>query len=172
MSMLKVSFRYALFCAGFLVILFFVSGYFGSNPLIDLSQLFFDVMIIGVFIFFALKDYKMNFYDGYLHFWQGMTIGFFLYTIVALMFSLFLALFLWADPALLTAYKESAIAFLNGKRDVYVEQFGEEGFQVQLDGIESVTAMDLWLSSGVKKIIAGFFVTPVISIILRKKPKN
>ena len=169
--MFKVSVKYALFCALFLLVLFFLSSFFGANPLIDLTHLFFDVIIIGVFIFFAQKDYKTNFYDGYLHFWQGMTLGFFVYTVVAVIFSLFLAAYLWLDPGVLAAYKESAIGFLSEKKDIYVEQFGEEGFQVQLDGIELVTAMDLSVSAGVKKIIAGFFVTPVISIILRKKPK-
>lgn len=169
--MFKVSIKYALFCALFLVVLFFLSGYLGANPLIDLTHLFFDVIIIGVFIFFTQKDYKTNVYDGYLHFWQGMTLGFFVYTVVAAVFALFLATYLWLDPDVLPAYKASATAFLSEKRDVYVEQFGEEGFQVQLDGIELVTATDLWVSSAVKKIIAGFFVTPVISIILRKKPK-
>ncbi len=170
-SMFKVSIKYSLVCALFLVILFFLSGFLGANPLIDLTHLFFDVIIIGVFIFFAQKDYKTNYYEGYLHFWQGMTLGFFIYTVVAVIFAGFLAAYLWLDPTVLPAYKESATAFLSGKRDIYVEQFGEEGFQVQLDGIELVTAMDLWVSSAVKKIIAGFFVTPVISIILRKKPK-
>ena len=170
-SMFKISIKYALFCALFSVVLFFLSGYVGANPLIDLTHLFFDVIIIGVFIFFTQKDFKTSENDGYLHFWQGMTLGFFVYTVVGVIFAGFLAMYLWLDPGALPAYKESATAFLSEKRDIYVEQFGEEGFQIQLDGIELVTATDLWVSSAVKKIIAGFFVTPVISIILRKKPK-
>ncbi len=172
MQMFKVSLRYAVFCGVFLIVLFFVSGYFGTNPMIDLTHLVFDAIIFGVFIFFALKDFRVNIYNGYLHFWQGMTIGFFVYSVTALIFTVFLAAYLWLDPSVLPAYKSSAIDFLMSKKEIYTEQFGEEGFQVQLDGIDTVTAMDLWASSGVKKIIAGFFVTPVISIILRKKPKQ
>lgn len=172
MNMFRPSIKYALFCALFLVMFFFVSDYLGSNPLIDLSQLLFDVIIFGVFIFFAQKDFRDHVSGGVLHFWQGMTIGFFVYSAVALLFSVFLGMYLWLDPTLLPTYKESALEFLTNQQEMYEEQFGEDGFQVQLDGIEAVTATDLWLSSGVKKIIAGFFVTPVISIILRRKPKT
>ena len=169
--MFKVAIRYALIGAIFLVVLFFLSGVFGVNPLIDLSHLLFDVIIFSVFIFFAEKDYKENLGNGFLHFWQGMTIGFFVYSSATLVFSLVLGIYFQTDPSILSDYQEAATAFLESKREQYTEQFGEGGFNIQLEGIKTVTLLDLWVSSAVKKIIAGFFVTPVISIILRKKPK-
>ena len=171
MLMFKVSIRYALFCSLFLVGLFFLSGVFGINPLIDLTHLFFDILIFAVFIFFGLKDFKTNFGEGYLHFWQGMTIGFFIYSLTALVFTVVLVVYFLIDQSAIPEYKEAAISFLESRRAVYEEQFGIEGFKVQLEGVEKVTLTDLVVSSAVKKIIAGFFVTPVISIILRKKPK-
>lgn len=169
MSMFKVSFKYAVFCAVFLIALFVLGLSLGNSPFVDF---FFHVLFFGIFIFFALKDFKINIYEGYLHFWQGMTIGFYLYTISALIFSIFLGIYLYIDSSVLMEYKQSTIAFLEPKKDIYTEQIGEDGFQTQLDSINAITLYDLWRISSIKKIIAGFFVTPVISIILRNKPKQ
>jgi hypothetical protein len=57
------------------------------------------------------------------------------------------------------------------RADLYIEQFGEDGYQLQLEEIEGIQTWDLVSSSSMKKLVAGFFITPVISIILRKQPK-
>jgi hypothetical protein len=169
--MLKISIKYGFICSVFLIIIFHVSDYFGINPLMNVVHLIFDLMIFGIFIFFGTKELKMSQEDEILHFWQGMTMGFNTYFVATTVFSLYLIIyFQWSDSAVMD-YQESATNFLLEKRDLYEDKLGKETFQAQLDAIRSVTWSDLVLSAALKKILAGFFITPVISIILRKQLK-
>lgn len=137
----------------------------------NLAHLLFDLMIFGIFIFFGTKEFKVSHDDEVLHFWQGMTLGFNTYFIATAVFSIYLLIYFQWNTDALAAYQEAATQFLMDKRAVYEEKLGKESFQAQLDGISVVTWNDLVLSAGLKKILAGFFITPVISIILRKQPK-
>lgn len=169
--MLKGSLKYSIACGVFLVIVYQVSSYFGLNPQINVAHLIFDAIIFGLFVFFAQKEFKTYENGGVLHFWQGMTLGFIVYATGSVIFILTLIIFFLFDVDAVIKYQEEATNFLNSRADMYKEQFGEAGFSRQLEEIKSVTASDLIMRSALKKLLAGFFVTPVISIILRKQPK-
>jgi hypothetical protein len=143
---------------------------YGSNPLIDIRHLLFDVVIFFVFIFFASKEFKSYLNNGFLHFWQGMSIGFITYIGAALVFGIFLALLFNLDASIFSKYQEDAKAFLEIQKPLIVERMSEEEFEKQLKGIYEISSNDLIFSTIGKKILAGFFITPVVSIILRKKP--
>lgn len=168
--MIRLSVPYAIICGVFLVILFALSFHFGLNPLMDLSQLLFDVIVFGVFGFFLIKDFKQR-TENNLHFWQGMSLSFLLSVLATSLFLVILGVYQLVDDGLVANYQEAATAFLMEKKDLYVSQFGEQAFEQQLTSIQDVTLADLMLSVGVKKLIAGLFLGPVITIILRTKPK-
>ncbi|MFY0601190.1 MAG: DUF4199 domain-containing protein [Cyclobacteriaceae bacterium] len=169
--MLKVGLKYAVICSVFLVVIFHVSSFFGINPLMNLVHLVFDLMMFGLFIFFASKELKMSQQNEVLHFWQGMTVGFNVYFFSTLVFGIYLYIYFGLNENVLLDYKESAHQFLQEKKEIYIEEMGQESFDSQLNGINEVSNMDLITSAVLKKILAGFFITPVISIILRKQPK-
>ena len=75
--MKEVGFRYAGVAAFLMIIVFLVSYYIGVHPFIEMSHLFFDLFIYGLVIYFALNEFKTVNNKGILHFWQGMSIGFF-----------------------------------------------------------------------------------------------
>lgn len=169
--MLKVSIKYALICGVFLTIIYHVSYYLGSNPLIDISHLIFDVILFGLFIFFAEKEFKSYQSGGAFHFWQGMSIGFMIYTIATVLFGLALWVYLILSPDAVINYQEAATNFLNERAETYQNEFGADVLADQISAIQKITISDLVLSSSFKKLLAGFFVTPVISIILRNQRK-
>jgi hypothetical protein len=169
--MFNVSIKYAAICSVFLIILFHVSAYFGINPLMNVAHLIFDLIIFGVFIFFGSKEFKTEQQDEILHFWQGMTIGFNVYFFGTIFFGIYLFIYFQIDENVLIGYKEAATTFLMEKKDIYIDRIGQEAFDSQVESIDDATSNDLLLSSVLKKILAGFFITPVISIILRKQPK-
>lgn len=169
--MLKVSLKYATLCGVFLIIAYHLSIYFGSNPLIDVRHLLFDLVIFGLFVFFAQKEFKVYHNEDVLHFWQGMSIGFLVYVVASVIFFAGQLIYFHLDGDAVINYREAATNFLKDRADMYQEEFGEEGFQNQLREIGQVSAWSLVWSSSVKKILAGFFITPMISIILRKQPK-
>ncbi len=168
--MIRLSIPYSLICGVFLVILFALSFYFGLNPLMELSQLLFDVIVFGVFGFFLIKDFKQR-TDNNLHFWQGISLSFLLSVFATVLFLVILSGYQLADGGLVINYQEAATRFLMEKKELYVAQFGEKAFDQQLTSINEVTFADLMISVGVKKLIAGLFLGPVITIILRTKPK-
>lgn len=169
--MLKLALKYSVLCGIFLISAYHLSFYFGSNPLIDIRHLLFDVFILGLFIFFAEKEFKIYQSEGILHFWQGMTIGFLVYTGATLIFFIGQFIYFNLNADAVIDYHIAATNFLENESAMYREEFGEEGYQNQLLEIQKVDAWSLVFSSSVKKLLAGFFITPVISIILRKQPK-
>lgn len=169
--MVKSSVKYSILCGLFLAALFWVSVKFGSNPLLDIRHFLFDLVIYFLFIYFAQREFKTYSNDGYLHFWQGMSIAFIVYLPAAVIFTVSMLLILETDPGIMENYREGALAFLESKKDVLLEGISEEEYANRVSEVNSVTISSLVISSGLKKILAGFFVTPVVSIILRKKPK-
>lgn len=168
--MFKTAIKYAPVAGVFMVIIYHLSFFIGVNPQIDLGHLFFDLVLIGMFIFFAEKDFKRYKNDGILHFWQGMTIGFIVYTIGSAVFLIAQIIYYNFDTDAVINYQSAATNFLNERSKIYIEKFGQEAYELQLEEIQKVTKWDLIQESTIKKIIAGFFITPVISIILRKQP--
>jgi len=168
--MTKSSIKYAVLCGVFLLALFFVSLNFGSNPLLDPRHFFFDLGLFFLFIFFSGKEFKVYRNEGILHFWQGISIGFIVFVPAVIVFSLALYVIFQLNPALMDGYKDGAEAFLETQKSFFLEEFTQEQYQEQFDLIDSVTVWQLVLSTFWKKLFAGFLVTPVVAIILRKKP--
>lgn len=169
--MIKPVIKYSILCGVFLFALFFVSLGFGSNPLLDIRHFFFDLAIFFLFTFFAGKEFKDFRNNGYLHFWQGISIGFLVFIPAVLIFSFALYVIFQLYPELIAGYKEGAKALLDSKREVFLKEFSEDQLEEQITAVDAVTATQLVFGTFWKKLIAGFFVTPVVSIILRKKPK-
>ena len=168
--MWKVALKYALMCGAFLLLLFWVSYRFGRNPLIDFRHLFFDLIIFILFVFFSCKEFKTYRNGDILHFWQGMTLGFLTYLPASILFLVGLIIFFWVDPHLLEDFKIQALDFLERNKEEFLNEMTEEQYATRKIQIETVTTSQMISGATFKKIIAGFFVTPVIAIILRKKP--
>ena len=167
--MLRLALPYSLACGVFLSILFGLSFYFGLNPFLDLSQLLFDVVVFGVFTLFVIQDKKQK-NGGTLHFWEGMSLTMLVSIISTVVFMVLLTVYHQFDDQLVMNYREAATNFLEKEKEKYIQQFGIEGMNEQLKFINQITFGDLITRTGIKKFIAGLFLGPVITIILRTKP--
>ena len=166
--MKEVGLRYAGVAAFLMIIVFLVSYYIGAHPFIEMSHLFFDLFIYGLVIYFALNEFKTVKNKGILHFWQGMSIGFFVNIFSFGIYMVFLFLIMNFDENILTSYQQQAVEFLEIKAAQYIEGFGEEQYQIQLETILETTILDMALMGGVKKFISAMLITPVLSILKRK----
>ena len=119
-------------------------------------------------IYFALNEFKTVKNEGILHFWQGMSIGFFVNIFSFGIYMVFLFLIMNFDENILTSYQQQAVEFLEIKAAQYIEGFGEEQYQIQLETILETTILDMALMGGVKKFISAMLITPVLSILKRK----
>ena len=166
--MKNVGLRYAAVAAFLMIIVFLISYHIGIHPFIEMSHLFFDLFVYGLVIFFAMNEFKKVINEGVLHFWQGMTIGFFLNIFSCGIYTVFLFLIMNFDENILISYQQEAINFLEIKSVQYIESFGKEQYQNQLQTIQETTILDLMLLGGLKKFISAMLITPVFSILKRK----
>ena len=67
-------------------------------------------------------------------------------------------------------YRHLALEMMNQQKEMYMEQLGQEVFDDQYNQVQTISKTRLLISALVKKLLVGFFVTPAISIVLRKKP--
>lgn len=169
--MIRRSLKYSLICGLFLIGTFVLSFSFSINPFLDQNTLFIDVVLFGLFVGFASWEYKNYENSKFLHFWEGMTIGFFVYGIAIGTFIIFLFLYFWLDDSLLENYKVLATEYYENHRVEYLEQIGSDTYEQALLSVENATVSQLVFGTSLKKIFAAFIVTPVVSIILRKKPE-
>lgn len=168
--MWKVAYKYALLCGVFLLLAFWISYRYGSNPMIDLRHLFLDLIIFCLFIFFSCKEFKSYKNGGILHFWQGMSLAFMTYVPATMLFLLGIVVMFYLDPNLLIDFKSQAVTFMESNRVEFLQDMTDEQFSDRINQINDVNATEMISSATFKKLMAGFFVSPVITVILRKKP--
>ncbi len=142
----------------------------GSNPLIEVHHFLFDVVIFFLFIFFASREYRAYFNNGHLHFWQGMTISFIVYLPASVIFAFSLLLLFELDGSFLDTYKLEMTAYLENQKENLPEGMTDDVYKEKIEEIPDITAGSLIISSWLKKLITGLFISPVISIFSRKKP--
>jgi len=67
-------------------------------------------------------------------------------------------------------YRQGATEMLDINKSYYIEELGEESLNARYDEINEMRTLQLSLISFRNKLFSGLLITPVISIILRKKP--
>lgn len=153
---------------GFIVILLILTFYFlDLDPLVNIKMA--DVLILSIFIFFALKEFRDRYNNRQLHFWQGMTGGVFTYLIIALISAIFiLVMTVIIDPEMTTNYIASRIELLSENKQKLVDAMDEETYLKAVAGVRETSGFDLALDDFLKKSIIGLFLTIIIAVILRK----
>ena len=112
----------------FLFVLFYLLN---LDPLVNIRVI--DILILTIFIFFALKEFRDRYNRRELHFWQGMTGGVINYLTIALISSLFiLVMTVIIDPDMTTKYIESRITLLNENKQQLIETIDEEAYSKTL----------------------------------------
>lgn len=164
--MIKPTIKYGVLCGVFLIALFVVLG----SAMMDMKHSFFDSIIIAVFIFFAAKEFKTYHNNGVLHFWQGMTIGFIVYSIATVLFCVTIAVLYAVNHSWLDNYILDATNQLTQHREKFPEKISESELTKKIGEIKQTTNSLLVADSFLRKLISGLFVSPIISIILRRKP--
>ncbi|MEQ8925339.1 MAG: DUF4199 domain-containing protein [Fulvivirga sp.] len=150
--------------------------YTGKHPL--LIPIFFDVRVIlfALFIFFGIKEFKVQFNEGFLQFWQGMVVGIGIYVIIGLVAGFFVVLFSSIEPQFFADYIEGTIRGLELDKDQIVNQgkitLTEEQYNAQVQMLKESTPFVLGVDYFIKSTLLGFFITIIIAVILRKSEKR
>lgn len=167
-QLIKVPVKYGIVGGVLAVIVFLVLYLLEQNPLIH-ARLF-DLVLIPIMVFFCIKEFRDRVNYRELFFWQGMTTGFFVYILIAFFSSLFVYGFLnLYDVNILLEFIQANEEGLQEQRDIFIENFGQEKYQVTLENIRSTEPYHVALDDFIKKLGIGLFYTIIISVILRRK---
>lgn len=161
--MKKIAVKYGLICGPFFLLILFWTYFVGNNPFSP-GLWIINLLIFGLFMFFAgyeLKTYKQG---GVFHFWQGMSIGAIIIVSSTILFGVGLFIWLEVDPSLRELYVEKALETYESNKDILAKSISEED-------VRNRSSLGLTLQMAVQNnLLSGFVMAPIVAIILRKKP--
>lgn len=169
--LLQVPMKYGVIASGLLALLFVILYYSGKHPLF--VPLFLDIRLImlPVFMFFAMKDFRDSQNGGVLHFWQGLTIGFLTFITVGLLMSVFITLLSEYSSSFLSDFISSNIELFEKKLKMLQEEKSRAIFQEQINKLPFTSTFDLALDYFFKTALIGVFLNIILAVVLRKQPK-
>ncbi|MDQ3535122.1 MAG: DUF4199 domain-containing protein [Bacteroidota bacterium] len=152
-----------------IVILFVVMVFFEINPLVASKKLDFGFIILPIFIFFSVKEFRDFKNEGKLRFWQAIALGmltlFILSALSAIIVWSFLSLF---SDDFLKQYIIDRTYLLEEYKPLILESTSEEVYERTFQDLQNVTPAILAFDDFLKKIFTGIFITLIISVILRR----
>jgi hypothetical protein len=131
-------------------------------------SMIFGYIILPVFLFLGIRYFRNYQNAGQLSFSEGMSLGFFIYGLIALLSGVSIWMILIISPSLFETIKGSKINVLENNREMISSQLGEDSFTTTMHSVMNMTAFDLAANDFIWKIVPGLFFTIIISIILRK----
>ncbi|MEO1051920.1 MAG: DUF4199 domain-containing protein [Bacteroidota bacterium] len=170
--LVKVPLKYSLVGGVLIIVLLSVLYNFGDHPLLIPIHLDVRVFIFLLFIYFSVREYKNYYNGGYLHFWQGLTVGVLFYLSVGVLLALFVWIFASVSEGFLDGYIEGAIRGMELKKEELMSgpkvKLSPEEFETQKQNVLQTTPGLLAIDSFLKTCIIGFFMPVLFAVLLRK----
>jgi hypothetical protein len=158
--------------AGILAVIFVIAMfYMGRHPLMISPFMDFRILLLGVCIFFALKEFRDSHQQGALFFWQGMVASFVLVVIAATFASLLLLAFCSLESTFIPTYVKAMTEYLKTFPPEDIERIGKDVYRRNLEQLPATNAKQIAGLYFAQSLMIGFFVSIILSVILRKEPK-
>jgi hypothetical protein len=168
----RVSVRYGLIAGVFGFALMIALYYMNRHPM--LVSLFFDfrILLFSILIIFSLKEIRDYYQEGILYFWQAM-IGSFLLTLTfAVVCSLLIYLFALWNSEFVTSFISLGLAQVKTLTEADIEQMGKQNYDAMLAAMPTTSAFSMARRFFFQSFIISFFLSIIISVILRRQPKS
>lgn len=154
-------------------ILLIAMYYFGPHPMLILPYVDFRILLFGIFVFFTLKEFRENHQNGVLHFIQGMAASLIFVTVSGVIGAMIVLIFCKLEPDFVSDFIkqgfESARSFASNP-DLTAEE--KSRLTVMMEGLSATNGKALAGQHFVQSLIIGFFISIILSVILRKQPKS
>ena len=167
----KVAARYGAVSGGLCIIFLITLFYMGKSPFLINPYMDFRVILFGVLLFFALKEVRDFYKGGFMEMWEGMATGLVFLVTTAIIAAIGILIFGAIQPALLANYISEASAQIQNYPEETVKQIGKEVLDRSLKELPGYTTSELASRYTSQTFIIGFFITVIISVILRRQPK-
>jgi len=171
-KLLQISVRYGVVAGILAFILVIVMYYLGRHPLIISPFFDFRILLFGIFIFFTLKEFRDYEQQGVLYFSQAMIGGLAVILIMTTITSLFLLLFGTLEKGFVMDYISQVTAYVKSFSKEEIERIGKEIYERNLNALPTTNILKLAITYFVHGLVIGFFVNIILSVILRRQPKN
>lgn len=170
--LLSVALKYALVGSVLGIVLILILYYTGRHPLLIPIAYDYRILLFGVFIYFSLREIKVYHFQGQLHFWQGLLTGVFFYLALGSLVGIFISIFGSFEASFLDEYIQANVQGLEMNKDRLTAEgavtMSEAEFEKQLELTKSTSPVTLGFDYFIKSCIIGFFISILLSVILRK----
>jgi hypothetical protein len=153
-------------------VLLVVLYYIGRHPFLIHVVFDFRVALFGIFIFFTLRELREYHFKGILYFWQGMIACLVFVLTYEIIASLLIWIFSINVPAFVSSYIELYTNQVKGYPQDVIDQIGKENYESVLQQVKTVSGSDLAMLYFGQGLIIGFFISIILSVILRRQPQN
>ncbi|RZS98376.1 DUF4199 domain-containing protein [Cecembia calidifontis] len=152
--------------AGFSIFTFYAASLFTPDP--TLISKVFSFAITPFFVGGGIYFYRFKLNKNMLSFAEGMTIGFLIYFINALITFFGIYMGLLFSPGLFENIKNNMMQVLKDKKEDIINTLGQASYDKTYQEMLGLSIFDVAITDFVFKIAFGLFFTIIISIILRK----
>jgi hypothetical protein len=171
-NILKLSIRYGLIAGMLCGILLIAMYYIGSHPLMISPFMDYRILLFGVFIFFNLKELREDHQQGALYFSQGMVSSFVFVMVAGTLSALILLAFSSLEARFIPDFITAMTEYLKTFSEVDINRIGKDVFESNLNALPATDGKQLAGKYFFQSIMIGFFVSIILSVILRKQPKQ
>lgn len=161
----KSPLKFSVFGLVFLVLMFFILHFMDRNPL--MAGKMFDFLIIPLFVFLTVKEFK-DYHNGkQLRFWQGMSIGWIYLLGVGVLYFSFLSLIsATAFGEYFDQYRTLNYEKVVANEEQIMENFGKEAYDQMLLAKNASDFKIIWIDIR-NKLLVGLFIIPIVSLFMR-----
>ncbi len=168
----RIALRNGLVAACLAISMMLILYYNGdSHPLLINPFFDFRIVLFGIFIFFTLKEFRDQYNEGILYFWQGMIGSYVFVAAFGLLCGVFILVFGYLQESFIADYVQESVERIKSIAE-FVEKIGKEDFERNFEQATSTNGYRLAIWYFGWSLIMTLFIGTIISVVLRKQPKN
>ena len=171
-KLMRIALRYGLIGGAIAFVLVVIMFYLGRHPLVVSPYLDFRILLFGIFVFFALKEFRDYDQNGVLYFAQAMLGGFMVIFTLTALASVLIWIFGSIEPKFVSEYIEEVSAYVKGFSQDDIEQLGKNVYERNLAALPATNISRLAFTYFIQGLVLGFFVNIVLSVVVRRQPKT
>ncbi len=160
--------------AGALTVVLVIATYYigARHPLMISPFMDFRILLSGVCIFFSLREFREGHQQGTLYFWQGMAGSFIMVVVAGTIASFLLLIFCSLESTFIPSYVKAMTEYLKTFPAEDIERIGKEVYASNLEQLPATNAKQIASLYFTQSLAIGLFVSMILSVILRKQPKQ
>ncbi len=159
--------------AGLLGFFLLVALYFmGRHPFLFMLYFDFRILMFAVFMTLTLKEIRDAHQEGIIFFWQGMIANFVFTVLFAIVTSALIWLLCILYAPFLSNYIVTALAQMKELPAEVIIRIGKDAHESNLSTLAATNGYTLAKHYFWQTFVISFFISIIISVILRRQPKN